>query len=160
MRIKFINKTLLAASVVALTLTGCMPSLSPDTYNAYGANQVNPAVKGVVTSVRVVKMEGTNSGVGTLGGGAAGAIAGSTIGAGRGSILAAVGGGLLGAGLGYAAEKRLTCQQGLEYVIRTCGGQYLTIVQGCNPTFQKGQHVMVLYGEKSRVVPDPDYCAG
>ncbi len=158
MKIKSISKTLLAAAVVTFTLTGCMPSISADTYGPYGANQVNPAVKGVVDSMRVVRMEGT-SGVGLLAGGAAGAIGGSAIGAGRGSVLAAIGGGLIGAGLGHAAEKRLTCQQGMEYVIRTCNGQYLSIVQGMSPVFYRGQHVMVIYGEKSRVVADPAYCA-
>ncbi len=157
MTIKFISKTLLVASFVAFTLTGCTPSISPDTYGAYNGNQVCPVVKGVVKSTRVVKMEGTSSGVGTFGGAAAGAIAASTIGGGRGCLLATLGGGLLGAGIGNLAEKRLTCQNGLEYTIRTSDGQLVSIVQGLNPTFQRGQHVMIIYGQKSRVVADPDY---
>lgn len=157
MTIKFISKTLLAASFMVFTLAGCTPSISPDTYGAYNGNQVCPVVKGVVKSVRMVKMEGTSSGVGTFGGAAAGAIAGSAIGGGRGSLLAALGGGLLGAGIGNVAEKRLTCQNGLEYVIRTRDGQLVSIVQGLNPQFQPGQHVMIMYGQKSRVVIDPDY---
>lgn len=157
MTIKSISKSLLAASLVALTLTGCAPNLSPDVYSPYATQQAAPTLKGIVDSARVVKVAGCNTGVGTLGGGALGALAGSQIGAGRGSIVAAIGGGLLGAGLGYCAEKRLGEQWGMEYVICTKNNGYITIVQGTCPTFQRGQHVLVICGPQARVVADPAY---
>lgn len=151
-------KYILVASIVTFTLTGCAPSISSDTYGTYSANQVNRTVKGVVDNTRVVRVQGTST-IGTLVGGAAGALAGSTIGGGRGQILGAIGGGLIGAGVGNVAEKQITQQQGMEYVIKTQDGGYISVVQGLTPTFQKGQHVMVIFGDKARVVADPDYSA-
>jgi len=156
MTIKSISKIILAASLVALTVTGCAPSISPNNYGTYSAGQVNNVVKGVVTSARIVNVAGSST-IGTIAGGAIGAIAGSAIGGGRGSILTAIGGGLVGAGLGNAAESRLTARQGIEYVIKTCNGCYVSVVQGPCPSFQRGQHVMVIYGDQARVVADPDY---
>jgi outer membrane lipoprotein SlyB len=155
-------KHIIAASFIALAITGCAPSISPDTYTTSSAGQVNRVVKGVIDSSRVVELSGdtyTEGGgmVGTLAGGALGAVAGSTIGQGTGSVLAAIGGGLVGAGVGNMAEKKLTQQQGMEYVVKTKNGAYISVVQGLKPTFQKGQHVMIIYGNRARVVADPDY---
>lgn len=155
MKIKSISKTFLAATFVALTVTGCAPSMSPDTYNPYTTGVACQTVKGVVDSARVVRVQGTST-VGTIAGGVAGAVAGSAIGGGNMSIITAVAGGLVGAGVGNVTERHLTEKYAMEYVIKTCNG-LVSIVQGPCPTLQKGQHVLVIYGPQARVIADPDY---
>lgn len=156
MKIISISKTLLTATIIALTLTGCAPSMSPDVYNPYTTGQVSQTVKGVVDSARVVKVAGTST-VGTFAGGALGAIAGSAIGGGRASLLTAIGGGLVGAGVGNLAERRFTEKYAIEYVVRTRDGSLLSVVQGPSPAFQRGQHVLVIFGPQARVIANPDY---
>lgn len=160
MKLKSIAKKILVASFISLTLSGCTPSISSETCTVYGANQACRTVKGVITNCRLVKVEGCDPVAGTVTGGLAGAIAGSAIGAGRGSVLAAIGGGLIGAGVGGAMERTLSRQWGMEYVIRTNYGDYLTIVQAPRPAFQRGQHVLVVLGPRARVIADQDYCIG
>src|SRR5688500_6549768 len=99
---KSLTKTLVAAMFMALTVTGCAPNISPDTYSSSTANQVNRVIAGTIVSARVVEVSGdslTQGGgmVGTLAGAGTGAIAaGSTIGQGNGSAIAAIGGAVLG----------------------------------------------------------------
>src|SRR5690348_578886 len=127
---KLFAKSLLAASLVALTLTGCAPSLSPDAYTTSGVGQVNRVVPGVVVSTRPVKISGDSNLAGTLIGGGTGALVGSTIGNGNGSILTAVGGGLAGALIGNQVQKGLSSQTGLEYIIKDKHGNLFSVVQG------------------------------
>jgi len=155
-------KTLLTATLIALAVTACAPSISSDTYSTTSAGQVNRVVAGVVVSSRPVKVSGDSLGagggmIGTIAGGAAGAIAGSSIGGGRGSLLTGIGGALAGGALGNMAEKKLTSQQGIEYVIKLTDGSMVSIVQGASPVFRRGQHVLIEYGARSRVTLDPDY---
>lgn len=159
---KLFTKTLLAVSLAAMTLTGCAPSLSPDTYTTSGVGQVNRVVPGVIVSSRPVKVsDDFNSGdgglTGTLVGAGAGAVAGSAIGSGRGSILTGIGGGLAGALIGNQVQKGLTSQTGIEYVIKAKDGSMFSVVQGSNPVYMRGTHVLVEYGKRARVIPDPSY---
>lgn len=159
---KLFAKSLMAASLLALTLTGCAPSLSPDTYTTSGVGQVNRVVAGTVVSSRPVKVsDDFNAGdgglTGTLVGAGAGAVAGSAIGGGRGSILTGIGGGLAGAIIGNQVQKGLTSQTGIEYVIKAKDGTMFSVVQGTNPVYQRGAHVLVEYGKRARVIPDPAY---
>lgn len=156
MNIKSITKVLIAASLIGATLVGCAPSISPNSYGPYSTGQVNRTMKGVIYSSRVVTVQGTST-IGTLAGGAVGAIAGSAIGGGRGSILTAIGGGLLGAGVGNVMESKLTTRNAMEYVVKTPCGSYLTVVQGLCPSYQIGQHVLVIFGDQARIIPDPNY---
>jgi outer membrane lipoprotein SlyB len=143
------------------TLAGCAPSLSPDLYSTESAGQVQHVVQGVVISSRVVKVSdpGTGIGVGSIAGGALGAIAGSEIGGGRGSLAAGVGGALLGGIAGNQAQKKLSTQTGVEYIVRLRNKSLISIVQGPTPSFSRGQHVLVQYGvgSRSRVIADPNY---
>lgn len=157
-----LGRNLLVLILVALAVTGCTPSLSPDTYTTSGAGKVNRVVAGVVVSSRVVQVsDDANAGdggkTGMIAGGIAGAIAGSALGGGRGSALTAVGGAVAGGVLGNVAQKGLTKQTGVEYVIKTKDGSLISVVQGPTPTFQRGQHVLVEYGRRARVIADPSY---
>ena len=158
---KFFTYSLLAILGLS-TLTGCAPSLSSDVYSTGNAGQIHRVVKGVVTSTRFVSVSdsGTGLGVGSVTGGALGAIAGSQIGGGTGSLAAGIGGALLGGIAGNQAQKGLTTQNGVEYVIKLHNKSLISVVQGTTPIiFSRGQHVLVQYGAggRSRVIPDPDY---
>lgn len=139
---------------LGLALSGCASSTASGTYSRNQVGDVNQTQRGVVISSRAVKIEGTKSGVGTAAGAVAGAAAGSQIGGGRaenvvGGIAGAVAGGLIGA----AAEEGLTKGQGIEYVIELDDGRTVTIVQGADVVIAPGTPVLVIYGERARVVP-------
>ncbi len=142
-------------------LIGCTSTLSPDVYSTENAGQVQRVIKGVVVGRRFVTVSDTSTdiGVGSVAGGALGAIAGSEIGQGRGSLAAGIGGALLGGIVGNQAQKRLTSQTGIEYVVKLHTKSLISIVQGPVPAFSRGQHVLVQYGVggRSRVIDDPDY---
>ncbi len=141
--------------IMAALITGCTTNINPNTYAVSSVGQVNRSVAGTVVSVRDVDVAGT-SGVGGTAGIAAGATAGSAIGGGtRANVLGAIGGALVGGLAGAAIEQSSTKQTGVEYVVQTSTGNLMTIVQGPQPRFSEGAHVLVLYGSPSRLIADP-----
>lgn len=155
-------KSLVTAAFIALTVVGCAPSISSDTYSTSTANQINRVIAGTIVSAREVQVSGDSMGgggmVGTLAGGSLGAIAaGTNIGQGYGSAAAAIGGAVLGGVIGNYAEKKVTSQRGMEYVVKTNQGTMVSVVQGLTPRLNIGQHVLVQYGAKARVTVDPSY---
>ena len=143
--------------LAALTLlAGCASTLTGDTYSRTDARQETTIRKGVVESVRFVKLEGTKSGVGAISGGIAGSIGGGGLGGGRGSgilsVLGAVAGGLAGA----AAEEGLTREQGIEITIQLDDGSLIAVVQEAKEEFAPGESVRVLRtGRTTRVTKAP-----
>jgi outer membrane lipoprotein SlyB len=51
----------------------------------------------------------------------------------------------------------LTKQPGISYAVKTKGGSIVSVVQGPTPAFSVGQHVLVEYGIRARIVDDPSY---
>lgn len=162
MKVKLFGRTFLAATLIGLCVAACAPSLSTYTYSAVGASAPSDVVKGTIDGMRpvVVSGDGLTPGggmVGTIIGGAAGAIAGSAIGQGTGNLIATLAGGVIGAGIGNVAEHQVTQQPATEYIIRTNYGSYVSVVQAPTPPLYRGQHVLIIYSDRPRVVPDPDY---
>jgi len=146
---------LFVPALIVLTLCSCAPNVSPDSYGVGAVGNVNRAVKGTVVSARKVNINGTNSGAGALAGGAAGGVAGSAIGNnGRTNAIGAIGGVVAGAVIGATIEEAATKQTGMEYVVQTENGALLTVVQADDTQLAEGQKVIVLYGARSRVIPD------
>ena len=118
--------------------------------NAYSGRQVRSAQSvqyGTVVSVQPVTLEEDHPAlVGTAAGGVVGGVLGNMIGGGRGRTLATVGGALLGAAGGYAGEKALTKQNGLEITVELENGQQLSVVQAADQQFSQGERVRVLRG--------------
>ena len=112
---RILNLTL--ALLATVTITGCASGLGGGDYQRAEARRVINVRMGVVESVRPVKLEGTKSPVGTLGGAAIGGIAGSTVGQGKGSAIAAVIGAVAGGLAGSAAEEGMTRKQGIEITL-------------------------------------------
>jgi len=132
------------AAVTAVTLAGCASSKSGSVYSREDARQEQTVRMGVVESVRSVSIEGTQSGIGAIAGGAAGGIGGSAIGSGRASAVAAVAGAVAGGLLGAAAEEGLTRQEGVEITVRLDNGELRAIVQTADEPFKPGERVRLL----------------
>ncbi len=147
----------LALAAVATTVTtGCVESQSGNVFSRDEARQAAEVYEGTVIDVRQGKIEGSQSGVGAIGGGAMGAAAGSTIGGGSGNVVATVGGAVAGALIGNAIEKGATGSNALQITVQIdATGKTLQIVQGTDIPFVVGQRVRVIYspGGHSRVQP-------
>lgn len=144
------TRVVLATMIVgSLTMTGCAyNSSSSDVYTASQAQREATVRFGTVESVRAVKISSNNgqpSGLGVLGGGALGAVAGSAIGGGKGSIATAIIGGIAGAVAGNAVENGVAVQNGVEVTVRLDNGDLRAITQSANgEIFQAGDRVRLL----------------
>lgn len=148
---RFLNFSL--ALLAAVAITGCASGLGGGDYERTEARRVMSVRMGVVEGVRPVKLEGTNSPIGTLGGAAVGGIAGSTVGGGKGANIAAVVGAVVGGLAGAAAEEGLTRKQGIEVTLKMDNGELLAIVQeDGGENFVPGERVRLLQdGRNTRV---------
>ncbi len=145
------NNLLLTLGMAAV-LGGCVSSNSGDVYSRDEARRVQTVQFGTVESVRSVKIEGTQSGIGAGAGAVTGAIAGSSVGQGRGSAVAAVLGAVAGGVVGAAAEQGYTRENATEITIRLEGGRIISIVQSGAEKFQAGDKVKIVEsGGENRV---------
>lgn len=145
----------LSIFALALLVLGCTPNVRPDSYSVGSVGQVNRSISGVVVSARQVHIDGSQGG-GAAAGGAMGAVAGSQVGGSDAAgAVGAIGGLVVGAIAGAAAERKLSEQTGMEYVVETSNGNLMTVVQGADPIFASGDNVLILYGSPARVIADP-----
>lgn len=135
-----------------LFMAGCASSLSGDVYSRDQTRTAQTVTQGVITDIRVVTVEGTDSGVGKIGGAIIGGVLGSRVDHGHGAwaiiggTIGAIGGGLLGT----TAEEHLTRVQAYEITVRENNGRVISIVQEVdnNESFQVGDHVRIISGPK------------
>jgi outer membrane lipoprotein SlyB len=130
--------------VIASLLNACASSNSGDVYSRDEARKIQTIRKGVVESVRTVKLEGTKTPVGTAAGAVIGGVAGSTIGDGKGSAIAAVIGAVAGGLLGSAAEEGLTRKDAFEITVKLENGSLVAIVQEATEKFAPGDNVRII----------------
>lgn len=141
----FSRTGVILVSVAALTLAGCASGLGAGTYERTEARRAMTVQYGTVESVRAVRLEGSNTPVGTVAGAAIGGIAGSNIGGGRGQVVATILGAVAGGVAGAAIEEGVTRQRGIEVTVRLTNGQLLAVVQGDEgEQFRPGEQVRVL----------------
>lgn len=138
--------TLLLIGAATVVLTGCPAGLGSKDYSREQARKVQEVQMGVVESVRSVKIEGTKSAVGPVGGAVVGGVAGSTIGGGRGQVVGAAVGAVLGGLGGAAAEEAITRQDGLEITVKLDSGRILAVTQAADEEFRVGDRVRLLTG--------------
>jgi len=137
---------------IAVFFSACVSSNSGSVYSREDARKVQTVKTGIVESVRNVKLEGTQSPVGTIAGGAIGGIAGSSVGGGRGSSIAAIIGAVAGGIAGSAAEEAITRKDGLEITVKLDGGGLVAIVQEADEVFNAGDKVRLIErGDITRV---------
>ena len=126
--------------LVASILGACATSNSGDVYRREDTRKVQSVRMGVIESVRTVKLEGTNSNIGTAAGAVVGGIAGSTVGEGKGSAIGAVAGGIAGS----AIEEVATRTDGVEITVKLDNGSLVAIVQEATETFKPGEKVRLI----------------
>jgi outer membrane lipoprotein SlyB len=141
------------AILLAVLLTGCGPSYSPDTYATNAAQQANKVETGVIVGVRKVRISASGT-VGAVSGAAAGGVVGSQIGEGSAGAIGAVGGSLLGGLAGVASEHLVSDTNGFEYIVRKANGDMLSVAQKDKKPLTVGQTVLVITGAQARIVPD------
>ena len=129
-----------------LLLSACAGGLGGGDYTRTQVRGVQEVQMGVVESVREVRIEGTKSGVGTLGGAAVGGIAGGQIGQGRGSTVGSILGAVAGGVAGSAIEEGSTKQKGLEITVKLDGGRIIAVTQAADEFFRVGERVRILSG--------------
>lgn len=136
----------------SLFLGACASSNSGSVYKRDDARTSHTVKTGTVESVRQVKIEGTQSPIGPIAGGAIGGIAGGSVGSGRGSQIMAILGSLLGGVAGGLAEEAVTSKNALEITVKIDGGSLLAIVQEADEAFSPGERVRIVEnGGTSRV---------
>lgn len=138
-------KKILVVLMMAVFLTACGAGNTNTTYSRAQIGKRGSTSTGVIVAMEVVTTEGSNTGLGTIAGGAAGAIAGSAIGGGRGSALAALGVGVAGAVAGNLIEKKILTDTAFEFLVQEDKtGNVIPIVQSNELGLQPGDHVILL----------------
>jgi outer membrane lipoprotein SlyB len=148
------NKSLLVLFMaIAVGTTGCVRSLSGDTYSREEAQRSMSFREGTVTAVRKVRLEGTKSPVGAGAGAVVGGVAGSGIGSGRGAVVGTVLGAVVGGLAGAATEEVVTRDDAWELTIQMDRGESVVVVQEAGKdVFAAGERVRVVQnGSKTRV---------
>ncbi len=149
-----------SAAVIALAgtlaLGACAPQPGPRDVGRYEVGQVSRIGYGTVVDVVPVRIEGSRTGLGALGGAAAGAATGVGIAGGRGeSIAGGIIGALIGGFAGAAIERGVTQGNGYEYIIETEQGGTISVITGARGVaIRPGTPVRIIYGERVRVIPD------
>lgn len=138
-------KKILIVCLVGIFLAACGTGNTNTTYNRSQIGRTGLTSTGVILTAEVVTTEKEGTGLGLLSGGAAGAVAGSALGGGKGSVLMAIGGGVAGAIAGSLAEKSLTTDTALEFLIKEDKtGDIIAIVQSNELGLQPGDHVIMI----------------
>jgi outer membrane lipoprotein SlyB len=143
----------LPALALAAMLAACAPTNTNTTFTSADIGRPAFVNYGVIVSMRPVTVQGQNSGVGTLGGAAVGATAGSFIGRNdvRGNILGAVGGAIIGGLAGNAVERSASTGTAMEFIIRVDNGQTVSVVQTNEDGFRPGERVVLTGGARTRI---------
>jgi len=137
-------KVRLTVLAFALLLAACASSNSPDVYASGQARRAYTVYDATVVEMRVVKIEGQSTRVGTLGGAWIGSTAARSAGDGRGSRVLGAVGGVAGAIIGRGTERALTADEGLEIILELDNGETVAVVQGGDVAFELGERVRVL----------------
>lgn len=138
--------------VAALGLGACAPRNTNTTYTGADIGRTAQVSYGVIVSMRPVTVRGDQSGVGTLGGAAAGGVAGSFIGGDpRMNILGAIGGAIIGGLTGSAVEGSARTGNAVEFIIREDTGQTISVVQTNEEGFLSGERVVLTRGARTRI---------
>ena len=137
---------LIVLSSLVLSVGGCATGLGGGDYSRDQVRGEQSVRTGVVDSVRAVRIEGTRSGLGALGGAALGGVGGASIGQGNGSIAGAIAGAIIGGLVGNAAEEYGTHRPGVEVTVLLDSGKMVAITQEADEQFKPGDRVRILSG--------------
>lgn len=140
-------KAMLVTGAAVLVLGGCAnPRYGSADYGPAGVRGEQSVRFGVVESVRLVRIQPHETGVGAAAGSVVGAVGGSHVGGGSGQIVGAIAGAVLGGILGQAIEQDANQRTGLEITVLLDNGKYIAITQEGDEPFRNGDRVRVLSG--------------
>ncbi len=150
------------ASIAALGSLAACQTANPDVVNRYDAQRMSSVQDATVLSIRPVTLQGSQSGVGTVGGAVIGGIAGSNVGGPRTSGIVGIVGAIAGGLIGNAVERDATQQQAIEILVQLKNGDRRSVIQGVgSETFAAGDPViMVTTGGRVRVMRAPPVTTG
>jgi outer membrane lipoprotein SlyB len=136
-----------------LGLVACAPVNTNSTYTARDIGRSASISYGVIVSMRNVEVQGQPTGVGTMGGVAVGATAGSLLGRGdpRANIIGAIAGAIVGGIAGNAIERSASTGMAVEFIIREDDGQTISVVQTNEDGFRPGDRVVLTRGARTRL---------
>ena len=141
-----------------MLLLGFLSGCSLHSGSAYEQSEMwAPAYfkKGVILSVRDIKIKGRESGVGAVAGGVAGGLAGSTLGDNTATkALGGLGGAVIGGIVGITAENLITGGNGSEFIIQPDKGESYSLVQVNDENLKVGERVLIMESDKLRIVRD------
>jgi outer membrane lipoprotein SlyB len=144
------NRTYLTAPMViaSLMISACQSSVPTQQPNVQGRG--NPTYQntsclncGVVQSIDKVRVDGSASALGTVGGAIVGGILGSQVGGGNGKTIATVGGAVAGGVVGRELEKRQGTRDVWHVNVRMSNGTTRTISLDVEPQLRVGEAVSV-----------------
>lgn len=136
----------IGAALAALALAGCAYPRGSADYRGYQVGAEQTVRFGVVESVREVRIQPRETGVGTASGAVLGGIAGSHVGRGSGQVAGAIGGAILGGIIGQEVERSGNERVGVELTVLLDSGRYIAVVQDADEPFRAGDRVRILSG--------------
>lgn len=150
------KRTLIAAPLLLALIAGCSTT-SPDVIQRGDAQRLSQVQDATVLSVRPVKVDGSQSGIGGAAGAVAGGVAGSTVGGHREQAVVGVLGAIAGAVVGNAVERASTSEDAVEILVQMRNGERRAIVQAKGQeTLQPGDAVILITTSgKTRVAKAP-----
>jgi outer membrane lipoprotein SlyB len=149
----------MAAFLAAVSMTGCSPSYSPNSYASNAAQLANKVDQGIVVGVRAVQIS-ADATLGTGTGGAAGGIAGSQVGGGVAGAFGALTGSVVGGAVGNVVTHAAGDTTGFEYIVRKTtngdknNGDLMSVTQKDMTPLDIGAHVLIIEGPQARIVAD------
>ena len=140
------SRVLIPLTVCTLLLGACAYPRGGGDYYGYQMQNEQSVRFGVVDSIRPVRINPGETGVGAATGAALGGIAGSQVGGGSGQVAGAIGGAVLGGIIGSNVERSANERQGVEITVLLDSGQYIAVVQDADEHFRPGDRVRVISG--------------
>ncbi len=129
---------------ICLAVTACGVGNTNTTYSRGNIGQAGIVREGVIISMTPVNVEGTAA-VGTIGGAVAGGAAGSMIGGNTAvNIIGGTAGAILGGMIGNTAEKAITKDTAMQFLVRLSNGQTTAVVQSNELNFRVGDKVLLI----------------
>ena len=142
-------KSVVAAALCALALGGCAYHGGSADYRGHQVRGEQTVRFGVVETVREVRIQPRETGIGSASGAVLGGIAGSHAGSGHGHVAGAVAGAIIGGIIGQEVERSGNERRGIEITVQLDSGRYLAVVQEADEAFRSGDRVRVLSGRGS-----------
>ncbi len=139
---------------ISLAPAACAPTNTNTTYSEAEIGRTAQISYGTIVSMRGVRVQNPNTGVGTLGGAAVGGVAGSSIGRNdvRGNILGAVGGAIVGGLVGTVVDSSVSTGEAVEFIIQEDNAAApISVVQSNELNFTPGERILLTRGVRARI---------